>query len=143
MSTLYLETSAILNWLFGEPEAKIVIHSINSHKNILCSVLSIAETERALIRAEAENIIKPGERQRLKGLFAENSLSWIYLEINTSIRQRACQPFPIEPVRSLDAIHLATVLEFLQIYPDLSVLSFDKRIINNLFPLGLKGVSTS
>lgn len=138
MSALYIETSAILSWLFGEPDAKIVMQYIDSHENVLSSVLSIVETERALIRAESEDIIKPGEHQRLKGIFAENSLSWIYLEINSVIRNRAGKPFPIEPLRSLDAIHLATALEFLQIYPDLTILSFDKRIMKNLSHLGLK-----
>jgi len=137
MSVLYIETSAILTWLFGEPDSHEVIDTINKHKTVVSSVLSIVETGRALIRAETEGIINAGEHQRLKGLFAEHSISWIYLEINSSVRNRATRPFPVEPIRSLDAIHLSTAIEFIQIYPDLVVLSFDKRIVNNIAPLGL------
>ncbi|MBA7674868.1 hypothetical protein ES703_83093 [subsurface metagenome] len=137
MSALYIETSAILSWLFGEPDSHEVIDTINRHETVVSSVLSIVETGRALIRAEIEGIINAGEHQRLKGLFTEHSISWAYLEINSSIRKRASQPFPVEPVRSLDAIHISTAIEFLQIYPDLVVLSFDKRIVDNIVPLGL------
>ncbi len=137
MSALYIETSAILSWLFGEPDSHGVINEINKYETIISSVLSIIETGRALIRAETEGIIDIGEHQRLKGLFAEHLTSWAYLEINSSIRKRAAQAFPIEPIRNLDAIHLSTALEFLQIYPDLVVLSFDRRIVDNIAPLGL------
>lgn len=137
MSTLYIETSAVLAWLLGEPVSHRVIDTINRHETIVSSVSLIVETGRALIRAETEGIIDAGGHQRLKGLFAEHSNGWSYLEINSLIRKRAAKPFPIEPIRSLDAIYLSTALEFLQIYPDLVVLSFDKRIIDNLVPLGL------
>ena len=137
MSTLYIETSAILSWLFGEPEALRVIEAIDGHEAVVTSVLSNIETQRAFIRAESEKIINEGDRQRLYGIFIDQSMSWTFLEITSSIRRRAAQSFPVEPVRSLDAIHLSTALEFLQIYPDLEVLSFDKRITVNILPLGL------
>ncbi len=137
MSVLYIETSAILSWLFGEPDSHEVIDSINKHETVVSSVLLIVETGRAFIRAETEGIINAGEHQRLKGLMLEHSISWVYLEINSSVRNRATQPFPVEPIRSLDAIHLSTAIEFIQIYPDLVVLSFDKRIVDNIALLGL------
>ena len=59
------------------------------------------------------------------------------MEITKEIREGASQPFPVEPVRSLDAIHLSTALEFLKIYPEMKVLSFDKRINDNIPSLGL------
>jgi predicted nucleic acid-binding protein len=137
MSKLYIETSAILSWLFGEPDSREVIGAINKYETVVSSVLSTVETGRALIRAETEGIINAGEHQRLKGIFAEHSISWIFLEMNSSVRDRAARPFPVEPIRSLDAIHLSTAIEFIQIYHDLYVLSFDKRIVDNLGPLGL------
>ena len=137
MSALYIETSAILSWLFGEPDSHEVIDTINKSETVLSSVLSVMETGRALIRAELEGLINVGDHQKLKGIFAKHSMSWIYLEIISSVRNRAAKPFPVEPIRALDAIHLSTAVEFMQIYPDLVVLSFDKRIVDNLGPLGL------
>jgi predicted nucleic acid-binding protein len=138
MSVLYIETSAILSWLFGEPDSAKVQNIVKDNEIVCTSVLSIIETERALIRAESGRIITNGEHQQLKGLFIKEAATWQMLEISKSIRNRATIPFPIEPVRSLDAIHLATALEFLLLYPDLSVLTLDKRIIDNLIPLGLE-----
>jgi hypothetical protein len=40
-------------------------------------------------------------------------------------------------VRTLDAIHLATALAFTEVFPDLSVLSFDERIVENSRELGI------
>jgi len=138
MSALYLETSAILAWLLGEPASGRAIEAINRYETVVSSVLSLVETGRALIRAEAEAIISAGDRKRLEGIFAEHSFSWSYFELIPSVRLRAAQPFPVEPIRSLDAIHLATAIELLQLYPDLAVLSFDRRIIDNISPLGLR-----
>lgn len=59
------------------------------------------------------------------------------MEITPNIRLRAAEPFPVEPVRTLDAIHLATAVHFASEFSDLSVLTFDERILSNLEPLGL------
>jgi hypothetical protein len=115
-----------------------IIKLINTAENIVSSVLSILETERALMRAGFQNIISQAEVQRQKGQFIKTITAWSFLEITPEIRARAAQPFPMEPIRSLDSIHLATMLEFLQIYPDLEVISFDKRILDNVYSLGLK-----
>lgn len=137
MKVLYIESSAILTWLLGESSSRKVISLLNNTEIVLSSVLSNIETERALLRAEHQQIITPGIRQKLRGIFAKVSSGWSFLEISSSIRERASHPFPVESIRTLDAIHLATILEILQIYPDLKVLSFDNRIVDNLIPLGL------
>ena len=137
MKTLYIESSAILAWLLGEPKANLVIKAIDSAEVVVSSVLSILETERALIRAEKQNQISEADAQRLLGLFSNTMLDWAFLEITETVRRRAALPFPVEPVRSLDGIHLASMLEFLQVYPKMEILTFDHRIIENIRPLGL------
>ena len=49
-------------------------------------------------------------------------------------------PFPGEPIRALDAIHLATALVIRDIYPDLRVLSLDQRVRQNAAALGFEVV---
>ena len=49
---------------------------------------------------------------------------------------RARRRFPREPVRALDALHLATVLRIGDFRPGLGVLSFDRRIRANAAALG-------
>ena len=137
MSTLYIETSAILHWLFAEASADRVLEVINEHERVVSSVLSIVETERALIRTEIGGDLTPAQRQKVYGVFHRSIGGWHFRDITAAIRDRAGKPFPAEPVRAMDAIHLSTALEFLALYPDLALLSFDQRILANLPALGL------
>lgn len=138
MSVLYVETSALLAWLFGEESAPTVIDCINNHERIITSVLTRLETERSLMRAEKTGLITAAERQKLLGLFRRVSSGWYYFSISEEVLSRSCGEFPNEPVRSLDAIHLSTALESVQLFQDVNVLSFAKRIAGNLEALGLK-----
>lgn len=137
MSAIYLETSAVLRWLFGEANARRVATQIQETPEPVCSALTILEAQRALVRAERERPARGRGLRRLRRHLGEASAGWNVLEITPDIRVRAAEPFPIEPVRTLDAVHLATALRFARVFPDLSVLSFDERIIANLEPLGL------
>jgi hypothetical protein len=42
--------------------------------------------------------------------------------------ERARRPFPAEPIRTLDAIHLATASLAHTLVPDLTILSVDARV---------------
>lgn len=136
MIPVYLETSALLAWLLGEPEGNTVRAILNKAETVMTSTLSVVDAERTILRAELQGIITSSDRQRLRGLLANAQSGWTLLEITQSVRNRAALPFPVEPVRTLDAIHLATALEFLLIYPDIAILTFDKRIADNIAPLG-------
>lgn len=137
MKVLYIETSAILAWLFSEPNSHEVREQMDQADIVATSTLSLLETERVIFRAVNQDLLEPDDGQRLRELFKETSSGWVLMEITREIREGASQPFPVEPVRSLDAIHLATALEFNKIYPGLKVLSFDKRINDNIPSLGL------
>ena len=137
MASLYLESSAVLSWLLDEPPAERVRQAVDRADSVLTSTLTLVESNRALIRIESQALITEAERQGLRGLLARESGRWALIELTESVRARASERFPVEPVRSLDAIHLATALEAYELYPDLEVLSFDQRIIDNLIPLGL------
>jgi hypothetical protein len=131
VSTLYIETSPVLAWLFGEPGSTGIVTRVNSADRIVTSVLTLVETERALARAEALEQILAGDGQRLRGMLARASQAWLLMEMSAEVRSRAGQSFPIEPLRTLDSIHLSTALRFIRAYPDLEVLSLDRRILAN------------
>ncbi len=137
MSTLYVETSAVLTWLLGESLACDAKSAMDAADRIVTSALTSLETKRALIRAEAGALLTASETARLHGLFEQAWNGWYVMEISQEIRDRAASRFPIEPIRSLDAIHLAAVLQFVRAFQDLHVLSYDRRIVQNLEPLGL------
>jgi len=53
------------------------------------------------------------------------------------VARRAQEAFPREPVRTLDAIHLASAVLLRQSFPDLVVVSRDERVRANAAELGL------
>lgn len=59
------------------------------------------------------------------------------MEISDEVRSRAGRVFPVEPVRTLDAIHLATALIFMRAFQDFQLLSYDERLLENSRPLGI------
>lgn len=137
MSALYLETSALLCWLFDEPSAGDVRGAVAVAETVLTSALTRLETERALLRALAGNILREAETQRLRGILARQQGAWIVMELSETVLARAGRPFPVEPVRALDAIHLSTALAFAEAFPDLRLLTRDRRVQENATALGL------
>ena len=137
MSALYLETSAVLNWLLGQARANEVRESVDAAEAVVTSTLTFAETERALVRAESEELLRAADGQRLRGLLQRASAGWMKMMISDEILARAGRPFPVEPVRTLDAIHLATALAFTKAFADLRLLSLDRRFTGNARALGL------
>ncbi len=137
MSAVYAETSAVLSWLFGETTSAEAMKRINEAETITTSVLTLLEVERALIRAERQDLLSAGECQRLRGMFARASRSWMLMEMSEDVRTGAGRVFPVEPVRTLDALHLATALLWTQAFPDLRMLTFDQRINANSRALGI------
>lgn len=137
MSALYLETSAVLSWLLGQAHAGEVRTTVDAAEVVVTSVLTFAETERALVRAESEELVRAADGQRLRGLLQRASTGWMRMTISEEILARAGRPFPLEPVRTLDAIHLATALAFTRAFADLRLLSLDRRLLGNARALGL------
>ena len=137
MKVVYLESSALLQWLLGQPRAAEVSRSVDQADLVLTSMLTLTECERVLIRAEDQGSLKGGDTQRLRGLLNRAQASWTRMSVSDEVLRRAGRTFPVEPVRTLDAIHLATALEFTAVYPDLRVLSYDQRIRGNAEALGI------
>ena len=137
MITLYVESSAVLAWLLGERSSAELVRRINEADAIVTSVLTLLESERALIRAEGQHLLTAAESQKLRGMLARAAASWVLMEISADVVRGAARTFPKEPVPTLDALHLATALLFLQAFPDLQVLTLDERIVANCGALGI------
>jgi uncharacterized protein with PIN domain len=137
VTTLYVETSALLCWLLGEPSARDVQEAVAGSETVVTSSLTRLEMERALLRAVSERVLDEAQSQKLKGFLARSQASWIVMAVSEAVLDRAGRAFPVEPVRSLDAIHLASALAFVEAFPDLRLLTHDHRIRENATALGL------
>jgi len=134
---LYAETSAVLRWLLGAPGGEEVRAALAGAGHVFASRLTIVETRRALVRSGAMGEIPEAAAEAASASFGSASAHWTIVEILPEIAERASQRFPSEPVRSLDALHLATALFLVPAAGALAVLSTDDRVVRNAPLLGL------
>jgi predicted nucleic acid-binding protein len=73
----------------------------------------------------------------LADLLAETSSTWDIVGFTPGIIRRARKSFPVEPIRALDAIHLASALAVCDTVDDLAILTFDDRIRRVAQAMGL------
>jgi uncharacterized protein with PIN domain len=137
---VYLESFALLSWLLGEPEGEVVRRTVDRTSVVVTSRLTLVEAARGLLRAEHDQRISAAERHTLTGLLAAAAAGWFRLALAGATcerAERAERAFPIEPVGTLDAPHLASALMALELHPGLAVLTLDDRVIANARSLGL------
>ena len=137
MTAVYLETSALLAWLLGEPAGDGIRGEVDASDAVVTSVVTSIEAERVLARALAGRMMREAEARRARGTLARARASWIVMGLTDDIATRAGSAFPVEPVRTLDAIHLATALRFTEVFPELRVLTLDRRVSENAVALGI------
>lgn len=137
MSTLYAESSAILRWLLGTEDAASLQDALMGANVVLTSTLTSAEVARTLRRLVAAGEIEPRAGNRSWDRYTAARAHWNLYAISDPVLERASQAFPREPVRTLDAIHLATAaLIALEVTPPV-VLSVDRQLRANVRALGL------
>jgi predicted nucleic acid-binding protein len=129
--TLYAETSAVLRWLFAEEGGEAIRSALAAAETVTSSRLALIETRRVVRRAEREGRITGAQAADLLAVFAQATSTRALLETSEEVARRAEGSFPNEPVRTLDAIHLASALFLRQAFPDLVVLTSDDRVRAN------------
>ncbi len=135
---LYLESSAIAARLLGQAKGRIVQSLLERADNVFSSELLVLECDRALIRAEESGHIPAADVATKRSVLNREAGFWTLLRIEGEVLERARRPFPIEPVRSLDAVHLASLLVAGSIFVNAKLLSFDDRIRANAKALGFE-----
>lgn len=126
--TLYAESSAVLAWLFGEPAGEGVRKALAEAELIVASDLTLIECDRVLIRARASGYLSEARAAALQARLNRAAAHWNLLRLDPEIVERARRPFPGEPIRTLDALHLASALIARGAVAGLALLSLDSRI---------------
>lgn len=134
---IYAESSAVLAAVFGEPDGERARRIIASAELVATSELTLIECDRALHRAVALKKLPEGAAAERRALIAAASASWTLFAISDDIVERARQPFPAEPLRALDAIHLASALVARAAIPGLTILTLDGRVRGAAAAIGL------
>lgn len=136
--TLYVESSAIAARLLGQAPGDRVRDLLERAEHVVSSELLLVECDRALIRAESAGDLSAAAAAGWRATLSLESQYWTLLRIEGEVVERARRPFPLEPVRTLDAIHLSTLLLVRSIFADAELLSFDERIRANAKALGFR-----
>jgi predicted nucleic acid-binding protein len=103
---------------------------------LVTSALTLAETSRAIIRARvAERLTAEQERTAVKALrtFARRCF---VLDVDSHVLSRVGRRFPVEPIRTLDAVHLATIEVLNEAPPLVTIVTRDARVRDNALALG-------
>ena len=132
--SLYLETSALLRAAILEQRE--VVDRMELFKVWVTSALTLVECERSLVAMLHRKQISRTRRAKAHAYLREVVWHTDVSELDGTILDRAGQPFPVEPVRSLDGLHLAAILKWAELGP-VEVLTCDSRVKQNAEALGL------
>lgn len=125
---LYAESSAVLAWVFRESPALDVKHLLDQADVVCASSLTVVECHRALVRSHALGEVSEHEAGQRRAFLDSAMQAWAVLDLAPEILGRARRRFPAEPLRTLDALHLASALAAKVAMPDLALLSLDTRV---------------
>jgi predicted nucleic acid-binding protein len=130
---LYVETSALLRVLLDGDKA---LRPALSGEGLFTSALTFVEATRAISRARREGRIDAGAAREAERQLSAFERSCDAVALGDEVLRRARADFPEEPVRSLDAIHLASVRVLDDELGGFEVASCDDRVRRNATALG-------
>lgn len=135
---LYAESSSVLAWLLGEAEAGPVQSGLSSAELVIASDLTLVECDRVLHRSTLSGDLSEVDAADRRATLSRAAAHWILVRLEGEVIERARRPFPVEPIRSLDALHLSTALLVRTLVPDLRILALDRRVRDNGAALGFE-----
>ncbi len=136
--SLYAESSAVLAWLFDETAAGLVRSALADAELVVASDLTLVECDRVLHRAAAVGELTEADAADRRAHLVTAAAHWHVLRLGQEVVGRARQPFPGEPIRTLDALHLASALVARGAVAGLELLSLDERVRRTARLLGVR-----
>jgi len=130
----YIESSALVAALLEHDSD--ALKSVRTRGRKVTSALTIAEAARAILRARAASrLTADQERAAVRALRRFERRSYL-VAVTDTVLARVRRPFPVEPVRTLDAVHLATAELLGEPPPLVTVVTRDVRVRENAEALG-------
>jgi uncharacterized protein len=125
----YLESSAVAAALLeGDSAAR---SALRARGRRVTSALTFAEVGRAVIRARVAGRLTLDQERAAIGALQVFERRCDVVAVSDAVLSRIRRPFPVEPVRTMDAVHLATA-EVLGEPPQLvTIVTRDRRVRDN------------
>jgi len=127
----------MLAWILGEQAGVEVRRLLAGATRVVSSTLTTVECARALARGVATGRLTEQDELASLRLLDQAAAGWVTLDLGSPVLDRAGARFPVEPVRTLDALHLATAVHFHQALGPITVATLDDRLRENARGLGL------
>jgi predicted nucleic acid-binding protein len=132
-SIRYIESSALVAALLEHEPAVLKAADGTQH---VTSALTLAEAGRAIIRARATGRLTQSDEQAAVRALRSFERRCFIVDVDRAVLARVRRPFPVEPIRTLDAVHLATT-ELLGEAPQVvTIVTRDVRVRDNARALG-------
>jgi uncharacterized protein len=130
----YIESSALVAALL-EHDAD-ALKSLRARALQVTSALTLAEVARAIVRARVgERLTPDAERAAVRALRRFERRCYV-VAVTDDVLARVRRPFPVEPVRTLDAVHIATAESLGEAPQLMSIVTRDHRVRENAKALG-------
>jgi predicted nucleic acid-binding protein len=112
------------------------LKSVRTRGRQVTSALTIAEAARAILRARVgARLMADEERAAVRALRRFERRSFV-VAVTDSVLARIRRRFPVEPIRTLDAVHLATAELLGEPPPLVTIVTRDARVRDNAESLG-------
>lgn len=141
MRAAYIETSALGRAMaHGDQQAYATLNQVAaSGRQLFTSALTLTEIERVILSERRKGHLDATAERELRRALRTFAAGLHIVAVNSAILERAGKPFEVEPVRTLDAIHLATVLAW-EAKPggEVAVVTRDERLRANAAAYGFE-----
>jgi len=130
----YVESSALVAALLERDVAARA--AIRGPGRRVSSSLTLAEATRAVIRAKAAGRLDAAEQRAAIRALQTFARRCDLMAVTDAVLERVGRPFPVEPVRTLDAVHLATAEQLGEPPALVTIVTRDARVKDNAVALG-------
>jgi len=134
--TVYLESSAALRDLMSGEQCEEIRRLLRGAELVATSRCTMAEVGRVFARLRVLEPALASATAAREAQFETDSELWAIHPVDDAVWSRCSRPFPVEPLRTLDAIHVATIERLAGALEGLVVLSTDGRVRANAKALG-------
>jgi uncharacterized protein len=130
----YIESSALVAALLERDATALA--AVRAEGRRMTSALTIAETGRAILRARAAGRLSGDQERALVRALRRLERRFYVVAVSDAILARVRRAFPVEPIRTLDAVHLATAELLGEPPPLVTIVTRDARVRDNARALG-------
>jgi hypothetical protein len=126
---LYIETSALLRMLVEGDTSLASL--IGRAQRLITSQLTVIEADRGIRRAFADGRLSSRRHRDVRRQLTAFLESCEIIDFHPSVLAEAQRDFPVKPVRTLDALHLASLRFWVHSVGPVTMVSYDTRVRQN------------